>query len=241
MGKSQHWYEGNMFWGPFSLGVGIVLTVVAAMRHDLRWLLLFAGACFVVAGWRIAKAIGRRVSLVTLLIAVFIAGGFWELYSRLKQEAVPPPVVQRADIRVKTLGITVMGQDRLPTLDVHFENKGSLSADVQSYYGVYTSGEQDSADLESRLFQRMLDESKKVTVRTYTVPGGSPRYMHYTGARPLTTEEERQIRSGRVAMYFIGKLVYRDALGWRAYEYCAYMTNEPRTFTCLGHNGPALP
>ena len=35
-------FESNLFWGPTALGAGIVLAVVAAMKHDLRWLLYFA-------------------------------------------------------------------------------------------------------------------------------------------------------------------------------------------------------
>jgi len=38
--QAAPWYESNMVWGPVALASGIVLAVVAAMKHDLRWLLL---------------------------------------------------------------------------------------------------------------------------------------------------------------------------------------------------------
>jgi hypothetical protein len=41
--KDSPWYESAVFWNCISLGVSIVLTVVAAMFKDLRWL-LFAAA-----------------------------------------------------------------------------------------------------------------------------------------------------------------------------------------------------
>jgi hypothetical protein len=44
MGKQLNtpWYERNVFWGPVSLGCGIILAVIASMKADLRWLFWFA-------------------------------------------------------------------------------------------------------------------------------------------------------------------------------------------------------
>jgi hypothetical protein len=40
-------HESNLVWGPIGIGCSIVLTVVAAMPHDLRFLFLVAWPCFV--------------------------------------------------------------------------------------------------------------------------------------------------------------------------------------------------
>ena len=230
-------------------GVAVVIRLIAAgaiadwslVALVILGALFFSGA-IIGLGWTetAPTKIGRVIKAVFLFVLIW--GGMAWLGISVRRSVVPVPAPQgRADIRVKTLSITILGQDRLPTLDVHFENRGTLTADVQSYHGVYPSEEKDSIGLEARLFQRMLDETKNIKLPTYTVPAGSPRYMHYTGERSLTTQEEAQIRSGKVMMYFVGRLVYKDAVGWQAYEYCMYHGVEPRTFSCLTHNGPALP
>lgn len=53
--ESSHgtpWYESNVLWG----GIGIVCTVVAAMKHNLLWMLWFAWLCFLFNVW----SVGRR-------------------------------------------------------------------------------------------------------------------------------------------------------------------------------------
>lgn len=56
------WYERGLFWGFLSLAVAIVLTVVAAMQRDLRWLLFIAWPCFVIPFWLMCREI-RRVPI----------------------------------------------------------------------------------------------------------------------------------------------------------------------------------
>jgi hypothetical protein len=79
MVPSTPWYESNLLWVPLSTGIGILLTVVAAMKHDLRWLLWIGGLCFSVAGWRIfahfRSAAWRRT--LTGISIVFVFGGLY--------------------------------------------------------------------------------------------------------------------------------------------------------------------
>jgi hypothetical protein len=67
------WYESNLLWGPLALAGGIILTVVAAMKHDVRWLLWCAWPCFSVAIWWLARRT-REVWLVSIL-GIIVAGG----------------------------------------------------------------------------------------------------------------------------------------------------------------------
>lgn len=74
------WYETNLFWGPAAIGVGIVLAVVAAMKHDLIWLLYFAAPCFIFAAWALLKRwLKRRQLVLSVVVAgVLICGaGYW--------------------------------------------------------------------------------------------------------------------------------------------------------------------
>lgn len=77
------WYERGPFWGFLSLAFAIVLTVVAAMQRDLRWLLFIAWPCFVIPFWLMCREI-RRVSIkwisvsalsVCAAVGLFAIGG----------------------------------------------------------------------------------------------------------------------------------------------------------------------
>jgi len=69
-GKAS-WYESNLFWGPMALGISILLTVIGAIKHDLRWLLWFAAPCFTIGFWALIKRWLRRGWLV---LSVVFAG-----------------------------------------------------------------------------------------------------------------------------------------------------------------------
>jgi hypothetical protein len=81
------WFESNLFWGPLGLASGIILTVVAAMKHDLRWLLWFAWPCFGVAIWWLAKRT-REVFLVSIFGITLTGGGLLWLSHWLRPEQV---------------------------------------------------------------------------------------------------------------------------------------------------------
>jgi hypothetical protein len=81
------WYESNLLWGPLALSAGIILTVVAAMKHDLRWLLWFAWPCFCVSIWWLARRT-REIILVSILGAVLSGVGLLWLSSWLKPQQI---------------------------------------------------------------------------------------------------------------------------------------------------------
>jgi hypothetical protein len=62
-------YQSTLFWGAGSLGVAIVLTVIAAMKKDLRWLLFVATPFFWFSLWEVVKSI-RRVSVKRTILVV---------------------------------------------------------------------------------------------------------------------------------------------------------------------------
>jgi hypothetical protein len=68
------WYESNVLWG----GNGIVLVVVAAMMHNLCWLLCFAWACFVYTVWNGTRTLSRRrwlwFSVGVVLVSIALLG-----------------------------------------------------------------------------------------------------------------------------------------------------------------------
>ncbi len=82
----EPFYESNLFWGAIGLFFGIVLTVIAAMQKDLRWLLIVAWPFGCIAVFACARAISSGATRWILVIVgcFLIGGGLWELHTILK-------------------------------------------------------------------------------------------------------------------------------------------------------------
>jgi hypothetical protein len=63
------WYETNLLWGPLAVGMGFVLTAVAAVKHDLRWLMWCAAVCFIFSFWALLR---RRLRGWLLLVSITV-------------------------------------------------------------------------------------------------------------------------------------------------------------------------
>jgi hypothetical protein len=74
-------HESNLVWGPIAIGCSIVLPVVAAMKHDLRFLFFVAWPCFTFGVWHLCKRIPyKALSYWTVGIScVLVAGALWGL------------------------------------------------------------------------------------------------------------------------------------------------------------------
>jgi hypothetical protein len=88
------WYESNLLWGP----VGILLTLVARTKQDLRWLLWFSLPCFMWVWWTWTKRI-QNMSLrliLTGMCLLFVVGGLYGLniWLRPKPDQIAPEVSQ---------------------------------------------------------------------------------------------------------------------------------------------------
>lgn len=98
-GDKSPWYESGLFWGCASLAGAIVLTVIAAMLKDLRWLLVIAWPLAGVSVWVAFRELRNQVWRWFLFLALWAgtAIGLWCLNSVLKPsikqpaEQAPPP------------------------------------------------------------------------------------------------------------------------------------------------------
>ena len=98
MRQSSPWWESNVLWG----GAAIVLTVIAAMKKDLRWMLILAWPCFTMTLWKMTSilAVKRSRKILTGIGTVFIAAGLYGLNVWLRPSPSPttaeskkPPIV----------------------------------------------------------------------------------------------------------------------------------------------------
>jgi hypothetical protein len=95
---SPPWYESNLFWGLVALGAGILLTVVAAMKHDLRWLLWLAWPCFVFASWTVIKRVKRvwvrRIAAGACIVVVGAGLYGMGIWLRITEASTPDALFQ---------------------------------------------------------------------------------------------------------------------------------------------------
>lgn len=84
--RPQPFYETNSFWGFLALAIAIVTTVLAAMIHDLRWLLIVAWPFFVGTIWTTVKGLKkRRVRFLSIGIgSLLVAFGLYRLNVALR-------------------------------------------------------------------------------------------------------------------------------------------------------------
>jgi hypothetical protein len=96
------WYQSTLFWGAGPLGVAIVITVIAAMQKDFRWLLFLATPLFWISLWEIIKNIRhvlrRRMTFVASCLAVTL--GLLTLFVHLapKSDAPQQPPIHPYDL-----------------------------------------------------------------------------------------------------------------------------------------------
>src|SRR6266852_448807 len=99
------WYQSTLFWGAGSLGAAIVLTVIAAMEKDFRWLLFLATPLFWLSLWdiirRIRHALKRRVTFAASCIAVTLGLSMLFVHLAPKPDITQLPAVRPYDLSVE--------------------------------------------------------------------------------------------------------------------------------------------
>jgi hypothetical protein len=90
--KADPWYERGLFWGCLSLAAAIVLTVIAAMQKDLRWLLFVAWPLSLPPFWLMSRGI-RHLGLRWILFLGLSCGAAVGLFQFERLALKPEPQV----------------------------------------------------------------------------------------------------------------------------------------------------
>jgi hypothetical protein len=98
------WYQSTLFWGAGSLGVAIVITVIAAMEKDFRWLLFVATPLFWFSLWEVIKGIRevlrRRATFVASCVAVTLGLLMLSIHLAPKPAIAQQPTMRPYDLSV---------------------------------------------------------------------------------------------------------------------------------------------
>lgn len=93
------WYEANLFWAPFGIGLTLVFAAMAAA--NLRWLLLLSGLCFVLTMWRVVSPRGLLLKVVVMSVWVtFVFTVLMRISIKLRS-ASETPVTNKPGLEVK--------------------------------------------------------------------------------------------------------------------------------------------
>jgi hypothetical protein len=86
------WYERGLFWGLISLAAAIVLTVIAAMQRDLRWLLMLVWPLTVIPLWLACRELKLQSARWSLFVGLSLSTvfGLWRLNVVLKPLVIAP-------------------------------------------------------------------------------------------------------------------------------------------------------
>ena len=125
--KSGPWYESNLLWGPLGLAACIVLTVVAATKKDLRWLLWAAPPLFLFCFW-IAIKRTKNTTLKWSVMAAFLL--LVCIGSYATERWLRPQLEAPARIRILNVVAIPMSESRapFPAITIYYDNAGGQVA-----------------------------------------------------------------------------------------------------------------
>ena len=121
--KEIPWYETGRFWGGFGAFLAIVLTVIAAVEKDIRWL-LFVAIPFAGLSWSVickplkpSKWHWRKAMLAVLIAMTGIAlGGVYVILPRPEIQLASGPPDTTSSPRPKTEAFAVDIEHRIFTV-----------------------------------------------------------------------------------------------------------------------------
>jgi hypothetical protein len=93
--EPTQWYESTLLWGAGSVFVAILLTVVAAMSKDVRWLLVFAWPLFGIAAWAVSRRLTTRQ--------------FWQWVATVGSSLIVAGLLIGLDVKLKPVEIARAG------------------------------------------------------------------------------------------------------------------------------------
>lgn len=232
------WYESTLLWGAFGAAVAIVLTVVAAMTKDLRWMLILAWPFFVLSLWAMVKNLPsqypRRVLTIASSLIVAVSLYWLHVYLKPLEQHTVKVAATRSDeskILVEDIQFGSPNKQRNLPFSVQFTNAGNASAKslkyswtVGSVSHILSADESHAkfAELRNRVMTNIGNESQN-DVQPHERLG-------FTGYFDISRKEENQVRRKNRFLYLMVFFAYKDKNSDAAHEtgYCGFYTRDLR-------------
>lgn len=253
--SSQHtlppWYESNLLWFGLTTFIAIILTLVPAMKHDLRWLLWIAWIFASIPLWMINNQVTQQswkiLRIPSFVLSISLVGyGLYALNGLLE-----PSPVEHAQLHITRRGPIVTKQGFPARLDVYYANRGEIDAiEVATATTMKFVELGNTVDSARRTEESVIDELKNnlssPNMIKGTVPPGAE--FHFTIQGPILDANDFSVppQSTETEIAREGKLLltvalirYRDRYNKeRTVEMCVYLDKPaPRVMNCLGgHN-----
>jgi hypothetical protein len=234
------WYEGTMLWGAGGSAIAIVLTVIAAMKHDLRWLLIFAWPFATLAVLAICRAVLNRKALVVTLtcflsVACALALHKLDLWLVLPDDARPKLTVQSPIASSPLLTSTAKAWTPL-------RNRANEPELIFKPSPLFTSQKRDFIRQEIALFHLHLlalhvhTSSEPITVgvkgskKSYEYQADQDSGEFYNNAIYIPTDSlsNEDVITDRYARYVIFRVVMKDR--WDFPKYVPFDPNDRSTW-----------
>lgn len=160
--QASPWYESTLFWSCISIAAAIVLTVIAAVMRNLRWLLVFLWPVLLPAALVVIRKV--RIVFVRVVVVVLLLGvpvGLWILNGWLMRVSSAPTTPTPEAI--KELDAFIVGRDEAALrqafgFEEMFDTNVRMNIEVARHFrgsgkeplstGRYTAGKQMIVDTE---------------------------------------------------------------------------------------------
>jgi len=247
--RLQSGLQSTLFWGSLSMVAAIVIAVVAAVIHDIRWILIFAWPFAVFAAWEFARNLSSKTSVVrtsTAVAGLILAALLYGLYVSLAPLDSKDKDGARVFIEPMNGEKSADGTYYMP---VKITDVGTLAVNGH-YFGFVQYGFPQRMDRagEDRFIAQPYETLKKNRVTAKTICDSGTNLSPTTSiifrnpeAR-LSEAQYQQMQSGNMFFYSGVIYVYCDdnsKLTNTLYvaERCTYYdANTRKHVNCIAHN-----
>jgi hypothetical protein len=140
-GRFERLLQSTLFWGSVSAAITIVIAVVAAMEHDVRWILIFALPMGSFAVWEFSRTCFDEIGMIwgtTLIGSLLLSLALLALYFSLAPRNDPSinrsavsfvslnPVAFDNDHSKSMVRLTLRSSGNLPATDYAFVFVGRI-------------------------------------------------------------------------------------------------------------------
>jgi len=213
------------------VGMAVLGGYLASKKPRYRWAFIGMGIMssilIITSGYR-ARNIPEDISEIRAGVSII-------------QETINPSQPKQARIHIFKVKLHPLRPNNSPPLNVFFKNTGKVKAEIQIFW---SSGFAEPTNKVSEEIKReqILYEQLKATIKNdskhyHEAPPGVGMWITHPSSL-LSEDQFQQLQRGKLVLYFLGAIKYRDADGTRYTTYCLSTQGNPKViFSCRRYIG----